>query len=241
MADRSDRTRGRRAAAAPDDGVLENAPSSSDGPDSVSAPEVIAAAWGDRADGPAVETVDGDYNGAPELAGLDESRDWEAADVLDAMEGAEAGQQRDEPPLAVRLEEQVEERRLVLLERMAEAEAVGLGTIFAVAAAESAPDEGGAPLVADESVLRDRLTQIDRALELLESSPAPAERAAPVARRPEPGPLATVRGRRVAPRASASGGPFVRLLLALAAGAVAWAWASRHAGPRGGRPASRAS
>src|SRR5690606_23481109 len=35
--------------------------------------------------------VDGDFNGAPELAGVEASQQWEASDVLDAMEGLESG------------------------------------------------------------------------------------------------------------------------------------------------------
>ena len=58
-------------------------------------PEPIdAASWGEIAEVDPGETVDGDFNGAPELAGLEDTQRWEGSDVLDAMQGTEPDARR---------------------------------------------------------------------------------------------------------------------------------------------------
>jgi|GEM_PF-77878 len=119
------------------------------------------------------DTVDGDYNGAPELAGLDETRMWEAVDVLDAMQTRGAGREGETPSSAAVLEDLVAERRTVLAERIADAHAAGLGELFEAVLEDTGPEDGEGPLVADEDVLRERLARIDDALERLEVSVLP--------------------------------------------------------------------
>ncbi|HEX2486905.1 MAG TPA: hypothetical protein VHQ66_16480 [Myxococcota bacterium] len=124
------------------------------------------------------ETVDGDLNGAPELAGIEESRDWEAADAVDAMEIG-AGDLASAASKTEVLERLVAERREVLIARTPEACALGLGALFeAVASATwGSPD---APIAADDDVLRERLAQLETALAQLEGAlDAPGERVRP--------------------------------------------------------------
>jgi hypothetical protein len=125
----------------------------------------------------AARTVDGDFNGAPELAGVEASLEREAVDVVEAIEG-EAAREREDRPRAAVLAEQLRERRQILRERMPEARAAGLGDVFEAAAEASAPDAGDAPLLADEQDLRERLAQVDEALQQLESSAVPTGRVA---------------------------------------------------------------
>lgn len=80
------------------------------------------------------EDVDGDFNGAPELAGVEKSQEWTGIDVLDAMqgEGAEALNLEDDEPDAERvallhrlrdeLAERLEAMRAEIPERIAASE-----------------------------------------------------------------------------------------------------------------------
>jgi hypothetical protein len=133
---------------------------------------IEAAVWGQRIEILRDETVDGDFNGAPELAGIEASQDWEGVDVVHVMERGDAGSDREDRSLAAVLEERVAAQRGVLLARVAEAHAVGLGDLFGATLAATAPDTGEAPLVADTDVLRERLARIDAALERLEVATA---------------------------------------------------------------------
>ncbi|RIL04749.1 MAG: hypothetical protein DCC71_12935 [Proteobacteria bacterium] len=111
------------------------------------------------------EDVDGDYNGAPELAGLDETREWTGADALDGMRGrdAQAVNLSDAAPdaeLAARLEEirgEIVERLDSLRAEVPNADVVGVAPL----------DEADA--IADpssvETDLTERLERIDAALE----------------------------------------------------------------------------
>jgi hypothetical protein len=67
----------------------------------------------------AQDDVDGDFNGAPELAGLEESRKWTAVDVLDAMRGGDAEEvnRSDDAPLAERVA-LLEQERSELVDRL---------------------------------------------------------------------------------------------------------------------------
>jgi hypothetical protein len=137
-------------------------------PEDLEAPET--AALGELGELGELETVDGDLNGAPDLAGIEESAGWEAADAVDALEASDlpARDWRHSP--AERLEQRVAERREVLLARRAEADEAGLGPLFEAVAAATGSEAGGAPLVADADSLRDRLAQLDSALGELEAA-----------------------------------------------------------------------
>lgn len=134
-------------------------------------PEPIdAASWGEIAEVDPGETVDGDFNGAPELAGLEDTQRWEGSDVLDAMQGTEpdARLAADEPLAEEMLEDLVADRRALLLERLDEARELGLGALFEAVASATEPRGGSGPVVADADVLRGRLEQIDAAIEEIE-------------------------------------------------------------------------
>ena len=111
------------------------------------------------------ESVDGDYNGAPELAGLDETREWTGADALDAMRGREAqavnrGDDAPEAELATRLEEmrsEIVERLDSLRSEVPRPEAVGASPL------DEADAIGDPSLVITD--LMERLDRIDAALE----------------------------------------------------------------------------
>lgn len=113
------------------------------------------------------ETVDGDFNGSPELAGVEASQDWEGADVVEMMERTTSTTARDDQPQQDLLEEEVAARREVLLARTPDARALGLGELFERAAVLSASDQDGA-LVTDDRVLRERIAVLDAALSELE-------------------------------------------------------------------------
>src|SRR5262245_22189955 len=86
--------------------------------------------WGKVIELEAGDTVDPDWNGAPELEGMAETRRWEG-DVVDAMEGPDADAQRasDVPTAEQALEDALAERVRVAIERLDEARAVGLGPL----------------------------------------------------------------------------------------------------------------
>lgn len=116
------------------------------------------------------ETVDGDFNGAPALAGVLESERWEGSDVLDAMQGVDSDAllAADEPLAEEMLEDLVADRRTLLLERIDEARELGLGDLFDEVAAVTDPTAGADPAVADADVLRERIQRIDAAIDELE-------------------------------------------------------------------------
>jgi hypothetical protein len=116
------------------------------------------------------ETVDGDFNGAPALAGVLDSERWEGSDALDAMQGVEpdARLATDEPLAEEMLEDLVADRRTLLLERLDEARELGLGELFDEVAGATDPSAGADPAVADADVLRERIQRIDAAIDELE-------------------------------------------------------------------------
>jgi len=142
-------------------------PDESDDPAESSA-AIAAESWGEMIEVPADETVDGDFNGAPELAGLEDTRNWEGSDALDAMRGAEAEAARENASAEEVLADVVEQRRQVLIERLDEARAFGLEEVFENAIRASEPDAGSHPVVRDEDQVREQLAQIDAAIEQLE-------------------------------------------------------------------------
>jgi hypothetical protein len=145
-------------------------------------PEPIdAARWGEIDEIDPGETVDGDFNGAPALAGVEETQRWEGSDVLDAMRGAEpdARLAADEPVPEEMLEDLLADRRALLLERLDEARELGLGGLFEEVAFATEPLGGSGPVVADADVLRGRLEQIDAAIEEIELRIDEADPAAP--------------------------------------------------------------
>lgn len=100
--------------------------------------------------------VDGDYNGAPELAALEESQGWNGVDALDAMRGrdAQAANLADDEPTA-QLAVSLEEQRARLVERLD--------------ALRESPDSGG--LAGEGEVaeaLEESIARITEALERLE-------------------------------------------------------------------------
>jgi hypothetical protein len=142
-------------------------PESPDDPNETSA-AIAAQSWGEVIEVSAGETVDGDFNGAPELAGLEDTRNWEGTDALDAMHGAEAEAARENASAEEVLADVVEERRQVLIDRLDEARALGLEEVFENAIRATEPDAGNHPVVRDEDVIREQLAQIDAAIEQLE-------------------------------------------------------------------------
>ena len=116
------------------------------------------------------ETVDGDFNGAPALAGIADTERWEGSDALDAMQGVEpdARLAADEPLPEEMLEDLVADRRALLLERLDEARELGLGDLFDEVVAATSPTAGSSPSVADADELREGLERIDAAIEELE-------------------------------------------------------------------------
>jgi hypothetical protein len=131
---------------------------------------IDAASFGEIVEVPSGETVDGDFNGAPELAGLADTHRWEGGDALDAMQGAgpDARLAGDEATSAEVLEDLVADRRSMLIERLDEARELGLGELFEAVAAATEPRSGSGALVVDDDELRGRLAQIDAAIEEIE-------------------------------------------------------------------------
>ena len=112
-------------------------------------------------------SVDDDFNGAPELESLAASQSWSGADALEGMEG------RNEAPhetasVADVLADAVAARRDVLIERIDEARALGLGPVFEATLAATDRDGGSRPVVTDKQLLREDLILIDGALGQLE-------------------------------------------------------------------------
>jgi len=89
------------------------------------------------------DTVDGDFNGAPELAGIEESQGWEGVDTLDALRGREARDANLSPhsPARVLYEERLLQRRAETIEAL---ESIVPG-MSGEAAAGSAADSGAPP------------------------------------------------------------------------------------------------
>lgn len=130
---------------------------------------IAAESWGEIVEVEGDETVDGDFNGAPELAGLDETRAWEG-DALEAMEGGDAAEFREGGGRTAEevLADVVADRRQVLVERLDEARELDLGELFEAALEASDPEGGESPVIPDDDVLREQLAQIDAAIEELE-------------------------------------------------------------------------
>jgi hypothetical protein len=129
---------------------------------------IAAESWGEAIEVRADDGVDGDFNGAPELEALEQSKQWEGVDLLDAMEGREVEAVRETTAAEEVLAEAVAARRQVLLERLDEARELGLGAVFVAALAATEPTAGSTPVVRDDEVLHEQLEQIDAALEQLE-------------------------------------------------------------------------
>jgi hypothetical protein len=136
---------------------------------------IDAEAWGETVElSRRSGTVDGDYNGAPELEALEENVAWEGSDALDGMEGSASEQIRleDEPSVEEDLADRVAERREMLSARLDEARALGLEVIVETALAATDPASGGAPVVLDDDVLRDRIRVLEAATDELERAAA---------------------------------------------------------------------
>ena len=115
-------------------------------------------------------TVDGDFNGAPDLASVEESRVWEGRDAVDAAERTEAGEPgcASEPSDTADLADRVAQRREMVRERLDEARALGAGDAFEAALAATTPSATGAPDPLDADVLLEQLHLLDDAIERLE-------------------------------------------------------------------------
>jgi hypothetical protein len=130
---------------------------------------IAAEAWGEVVELRPGDDVDGDFNGAPELAALEETREGDGADALDEMEGADARALRESefPNKAETLEDLVAARSQVLAGRLEEARELGIEELVQEALAGSRP-AGGDPVVSDDGVLREQLARLDEAIEVLE-------------------------------------------------------------------------
>jgi hypothetical protein len=134
---------------------------------------IAAESWGETVELRSTDSVDGDFNGAPELEALERTDAWEGVDMLDAMEGREVEEIRESTAAEEVLADAVAERRQVLVERLDEARELGLGAVFEAALAATESSAGNTPVVRDDEVLHQQLEQIDAALEQLElRSPA---------------------------------------------------------------------
>jgi hypothetical protein len=129
---------------------------------------IEAESWGETVELRREETVDGDFNGAPELEAIERTENWEGVDTLDAMEGREVEEIRESTAAEEVLADAVADRRQVLAERLDEARELGLGALFEAALAATEPTNASTPLVRDDEVLHQQLAQIDAALEALE-------------------------------------------------------------------------
>jgi hypothetical protein len=136
---------------------------------------IEAASWGEVVEVCGGETVDGDFNGSPELAALEKTRNWDGADVLEGMQGREADALRESTSAEEVLAEAVAARRQVVLERLDEARELGLGELFEAALKGTEPEAGDSPVVRDDDVLRHQLALIDSAIEQLERRSAGGE------------------------------------------------------------------
>ena len=130
---------------------------------------IDAESWGKVIEVTAGETVDQDWNGAPELEGIDETRSWDG-DVVDAMVGPDADLQRasDTPTAEQTLEDLLLERLHVAVERLDDARAAGLGPLFEAAIRDADPG-AERPVAGDNEMLRRLLARLDNALEQLET------------------------------------------------------------------------
>jgi hypothetical protein len=142
-------------------------PENPDDPAEASA-AIAAESWGETVELRPEDTVDGDFNGAPELEALELSDEWEGVDALDAMEGREVEEIRESTAAEEILAEAVAARRQVLLERLDEARELGLGAVFEAALAATQPTAPNTPIVRDDETLHQQLGLIDAALEQLE-------------------------------------------------------------------------
>jgi hypothetical protein len=126
--------------------------------------------WGDLVEGIRGETVDGDYNGSPDLASVEESRTWEGRDTVDAAERTAAGDpgRASVPSDAADLADRVAQRREMVRERLEEARALGAGDAFEAALAASTPSATGAPDPLDAEVLLRQLDMLDAAIARIE-------------------------------------------------------------------------
>jgi hypothetical protein len=129
---------------------------------------IAAESWGEVIEVRDGETVDGDFNGAPELAALAETQNWEGVDTLEGMEGVEAEALPESRAPDELLADAIADRRQVLLDRLDEARELGLGPEVEAVLSATETDAAGTPLVRDEDVLRDQLAEIDGAIERLE-------------------------------------------------------------------------
>jgi hypothetical protein len=119
--------------------------------------------WGDLVEGIRGETVDGDYNGSPDLASVEESRTWEGRDTVDAAERTAAGDpgRASVPSDAADLADRVAQRREMV-------RALGAGDAFEAALAASTPSATGAPDPLDAEVLLRQLDMLDAAIARIE-------------------------------------------------------------------------
>jgi hypothetical protein len=119
-------------------------------------------------------TVDGDFNGSPELEAFEENVAWEGSDALDGMEGSASEQVRlgDEPTIEETLADRVAERRELLSARIDEARTLGVDATVEAALAATNPAAGGAPVVLDDDILRDRIRVLEAAIDDLERAAA---------------------------------------------------------------------
>jgi DnaK suppressor protein len=118
------------------------------------------------------ESVDGDLNGAPDLAGVRDSEEWDGVDALDALHGAGAAQRSQAtelPPDAAR-RDTLERRRVETLERLEESRP-GLALRDEGREGSLPPPRHPAELLGEPetvSALEGQLARIDRALDRLE-------------------------------------------------------------------------
>jgi hypothetical protein len=129
---------------------------------------IAAESWGETVELRSGDSVDGDFNGAPELEALGRTDAWEGVDMLDAMEGREVEALRESTAAEEVLADAVADRRQVLVDRLDEARELGLGEIFEAALAATEPSAAATPVVRDDDVLQQQLEQIDSAIEQLE-------------------------------------------------------------------------
>jgi hypothetical protein len=118
------------------------------------------------------ESVDGDFNGNPQLEGLDQTDQWVGVDALHGMIGRDAELQTESSGPKEVLAEAIAARRSVLEERLDEARELGLGHVFEAALAATDLGTGNAPIVVEDDALREHLAMIDAALEQLEAKSA---------------------------------------------------------------------
>ena len=129
---------------------------------------IAAESWGEVVEVCPDDSVDGDFNGQPELESLADTEEWEGVDALQGMEGRERELQRENSSAEEVLAEAVAARRSVLVERLDEASELGLAAVFEATIAATEPSAGASPVVLDEETLRDHLTLIDAAIDELE-------------------------------------------------------------------------